>query len=66
MTECYNDFSKTTIPGTAAVITLLDDIRSLSAYLSGGLHSLPHTEVADEPDNSQTKSQLPADRSQLV
>lgn len=36
------------------------------AHLSGGLDSLPDTEVADEPDDAKTQSQLPADWTQLV
>lgn len=36
------------------------------AHLPGGLHSLPDTEVADEPDGSQAESQLPADGTQLI
>ncbi len=42
------------------------DVGVFSAHLSGGLDSLPDTEVTDEPDDGQTQSQLPADWTQLV
>lgn len=38
----------------------------IAADLSSGLHALPDTKVADEPDDGQTQSQLPADWTQLI
>lgn len=45
---------------------MYNNLYQIAADLSGRLHALPDTKVADEPDDSEAQSQLPADWTQLV